>query len=153
MGVRFDPQVWASYKRLCQVQGFRPNELLEAVMKRAVESGSIKSSIEDLAVSVEGQMVADEARVRDSLASLDIETDLQLGGGSIEDVQPEIDRLLVLLPKIMDSQLIARARKTLETADKYLAGVPREGGGILSDEEARKKREEVAARFKDSIIS
>ena len=139
MGVRFDPQIWASYKRLCQVQGCRPNELLETVMERAVESGSVKSSIESLAVSAEGQMVADEAVVRNLLSGLEAETDLGFGEGDIEDVRPEVDRVLSLLPRIRDTGLIARARKTLENVNRYLNGVPREGGGILTDEEAEKK--------------
>jgi len=113
-------------------------------MRRAVESGSVKALMDSLEVSSEGQRVADEAVVRNLLSGLEAETDLGSGGGDIETVQPEVDRVLSLLPRIRDAGLIARARTTLENVDRYLNGIPREGGGILTDEEASKKREEVA---------
>ena len=108
-------------------------------MRRAVESGSVKALMEGLEVSSEGQRVADEAVVRNLLSGLEAETDLGVGLGDIEDVQPEVDRVLSLLPRIKDTGLIAKARKTLENVDRYLNGIPREAGGILTDEEAKKK--------------
>src|SRR2546427_3324543 len=122
-------------------------------MRRAVESGSVKALMDSLEVSSEGQRVADEAVVRNLLSGLEAETDLGSGVGDIEDVQAEVDRVLSLLPRIRDTGLITRARTTLENVDRYLNGIPKEGGGILTNEEANKKREEVAAHFKDSIIS
>jgi len=104
-------------------------------MRRAVESGSVKALMDSLDVYSEGQRVADEAVVRNLLSGLEAETDLGLGRGDIEDVQPEVNRVLSLLPRIKDAGLIARARTTLENVDRYLNGVPREGGGILTDEE------------------
>jgi hypothetical protein len=113
-------------------------------MRRAVESGSVKALMDSLEVLSEGQRVADEVVVRNLLSSLEAETDLGLGLGDIEDVQPEVDRVLSLLPRIRDTGLIAKARTILENVNRYLNGIPREGGGILTDEEASKKREEVA---------
>jgi len=108
-------------------------------MRRVIECGSVKALMEGLEVSSEGQRVADEAVVRNLLSGLEAETDLGSGMGSIEDVQPEVDRVVSLLPRIRDAGLIARARTTLENVDRYLNGIPREGGGILTDDEAKKK--------------
>jgi len=99
----------------------------------ALEGTSVKGTIERLSPS-EGEEVVDEHRVRRLLADLGLSTDLSLGVGNIEEVEADVDQLLPLLPRIRDIGLLARARTTLETVDKYLAGIPREGGGVLADE-------------------
>ena len=147
VGLRFQPGLWMDYRRLCASERIHPNDLLERTMQVAVEAGSVKAGIARVSVASEGQRVADEAQARRLLRELEVDVDVTVGIGEISDIQEKIDRLCELLPRVRDERFLAQAKRMLEMADRYLMGIPRGGGGILTDEEADEKRK--AMQMKD----
>jgi hypothetical protein len=142
VGVRFEADTWTRYKRLCQVQGKWPNELLEVVMARAVSSGSVQECIDGLSVESESEQLVTAVVVRKLLLEIDELVDQgywmifrnEEAGDLLPDEQekqapyPElapaiektIEQLLPRLTSVHDKALLARAKHSLERAQAYI---------------------------------
>jgi len=129
-GVRFDSVLWASYKRLCLVSHTRCNELLELIMRKAVESGDLNEFLKYFG-SNGGEDVVLET---DLLRSLD-ELERLVGTGWFQVWQnkegkgewpaldQQIDELIQdiqqMLPRCQDPNILTRAKWLLPRAAFY----------------------------------
>jgi hypothetical protein len=145
VGVRFEMDTWTRYKRLCQVQGKWPNELLEVVMARAVSSGSVQECIDGLSVKSEGEELVAAVVVRKLLLEIDELVDQgywmifrnEEAGDLLPDEQekqapyPElaqviektIEQLLPGLKSVHDKALLAQAKHSLVRAQAYIRDI------------------------------
>ncbi len=129
-GVRVSASLYSDYKRLCLRERIRPNEVVEATMKRAVDTGDLKGVLKLLGSSASEDLVSetDLSRSLDELERLVGNGWFQAwqhkeGKGEFPQLDQQVDKLICdiqeMLPRCHEPKILSRAKWLLPRAAFY----------------------------------
>ena len=121
-GIRISKVLWDSYKKLCEIEGYRPNEAIEQFLEVCSQKSSVKTVLELLKSESEGQKLADKLKLENLLVDLEVflEWDKQENQISYSDVcNDRINQIIKVLPRIREKTLLEKAEAKIREALSY----------------------------------
>jgi len=121
-GIRLTKDLWDSYKKLCEIEGYRPNEAIEQFLEVCSRKNSVKTVLELLKSESEGQKLADKLKLENLLVDLEVylEWDKQKNQINYSDIcNDRINEIIKVLPRIREKTLLEKAEAKIREVLSY----------------------------------
>ena len=121
-GIRLTKDLWDSYKKLCESEGYRPNEAIEQFLEVCSRKNSVKTVLELLKSESEGQKLADKLKLENLLVDLEVylEWDKQKNQINYSDIcNDRINEIIKVLPRIHEKTLLEKAEAKIREVLSY----------------------------------
>ena len=121
-GIRLTKDLWDSYKKLCEIEGYRPNEAIEQFLEVCSRKNSVKTVLELLKSESEGQKLADKLKLENLLVDLEVylEWDKQKNQINYSDIcNDRINEIIQVLPRIREKTLLEKAEAKIREVLSY----------------------------------
>lgn len=107
--------VLKEFRSLCGSEGLSIGQCIERFMQACVQAGEISGVVDLLAQVNQGQLLANELRLRRLMADLEV----SMANEDVYEVWSGMDGVERMLPRIRNDDLLEKAGELLEAAMSY----------------------------------